>query len=437
VTEKQGVKTVVVTGDLAGRRADAALAALIPEVGRKAAKEHFRLRCVRLNGSLIQASARVQAGDSLSIPAEPLAEPPTARENSFSRRGPKLFTPHGLQIVRLFEDEHVLAVSKPAGVEVGGGDDEVEEEPGRRDNLIEVFLRAYPPHGLFPAHRLDRQTSGCLVFAKTRPALAALTKAFAARLVKKEYLLTVRGVPQWERQTMSRAMRLIVRGEKDYEADSSQARRALARGRQPVVGKRYFEAVRRAVVLSPGTHSADALAAETEFVVAERFVGFSLLLCHPLTGRMHQIRAHAAALGFPPALDSLYGRQRALRLPDIAPLNLLPLLRKTEEKTAPSRKAAAAKARKTRNSAQPSPQKHPVANDSYLEWDDAEEMEREKPILSRVPLHAAKLTFPHPLTGADICVEAPLPSDLRLFLALLRKIKELRENVESGAISGW
>jgi 23S rRNA pseudouridine1911/1915/1917 synthase len=110
---------------------------------------------------------------------------------------------------------------------------------------------------------------------------------------------------------------------------------------------------------------------ETRFTVEERFAGYALVRCEPRTGRMHQIRVHLLSEGFPLAYDPLYGRRAPLRAGEFLP------------------RAGAQRA--------------------------------DEIAMNRLPLHAWKLAFTHPASGEKMEVEAPLPRDLREFLALLRK----------------
>ena len=167
----------------------------------------------------------------------------------------------------LFEDEHVLAVDKPAGLAVHGGS-------GVDFGLIER-VRAARPHQPFLelAHRLDRETSGILLLAKSRRALVGLHGQMRDGLVDKRYLVLVSG---------------------DWVNDRQHVRAPLARFLTR-------EGERRVAVDPEGMQS------HTVFNLRERFGAFSLLEAELKTGRTHQIRVHLAHLGFPIVGDDKYG----------------------------------------------------------------------------------------------------------------------------------
>ncbi len=133
-------------------------------------------------------------------------------------------------------------------------------------------------------HRLDRQTSGVIVFARTAAAHRSLNTQFEQRQAVKTYHALVQGVPAWE----SRSVHLRLRADGDR---------------------------RHRTVVDPG----HGKSAETELLVLERFESFVLLQATPHTGRTHQIRAHLAALGHPLVSDPLYGGSL---LPDLPRLGL-------------------------------------------------------------------------------------------------------------------
>jgi tRNA pseudouridine32 synthase/23S rRNA pseudouridine746 synthase len=180
----------------------------------------------------------------------------------------------------LLEDAHLLAVDKPPGrlVIPGRGTD----ERSLREELEEVHGR------LWVVHRLDRGTSGVLLFARTAEAHRALNLAFDRGEPRKRYLALVRGVPPVERR---------------IDLAVAPARRGRMRPARPG---------------DPRGKQAATLVRRLEVFPARRWAGGDLALVEavPETGRTHQIRVHLAAEGFPLAVDPDYGDETPLRGPD-------------------------------------------------------------------------------------------------------------------------
>jgi RluA family pseudouridine synthase len=172
----------------------------------------------------------------------------------------------------LHEDEAILAVDKPSGVAV-------IPEAWRRDTPCLARSLEGQWGRLWVVHRIDRDTSGVVVFARSAEAHRCLNDQFAEHRVRKVYHLLARGVPTWEETVIDAPLR------PDGDA---RHRTVLDRGG----GK----------------------AAETSFRVLERFASHALLEACPRTGRTHQIRVHAALSGHPIVADPLYGDGEALLL---------------------------------------------------------------------------------------------------------------------------
>jgi len=399
---------VTATPEQAGFRADRALCVLVPALTRRAAKTLFQAAAIKLNGKAARGSERIEAGDRLEYP-DP--EAPAGRELLSHAKAPRLTTSHGRQVLRLYEDDAVLVIGKPAEIPVHRNQDGIN----LRETLEDVLEKAYPPYvlpdaaatqgravrvvhgaggdadededtepqlagagraipGFFFCHRLDMETTGCLLVAKTPETRDALIRDFEHRRIGKTYLAVAAGDVPWEHLVVRRPIK-YQRKEMHAEPHAPGPRRG--RGGVPawVSRKKSRKPVRSlkvGVALEPGAE--EGKACETAFTVLRRYKGYTLLKCEPKTGRMHQIRVHLAAEGHPLAYDQLYGRRSPLRLREFDP--------------------------------------------STDEDDSGETI-----VLNRLPLHAWKLAFQHPVTRAKVDFEAPLPGDLKEFLRILKKFR--------------
>jgi RluA family pseudouridine synthase len=263
----------------------------------------------------------------------------------------------------LYEDQHVLAVDKPAGLAA-------EPERWARDNaclsraLLDLALEragrppsdsgepveaaldalAFRPRLL---HRLDKDTTGVVLVAKTIEAERRLRRAFEEREVSKTYLALVEG----EHRLPDGEDALI-----DLPIGPDERRSGRMRVDR-LEGK-------------PST---------TRIRVAQRFRGYTLLECEPLTGRTHQIRVHLREVGFPLAVDPQYGRREALALSDF--------------KRGYRRKPGTS----------------------------------ERPLIDRLTLHARAIEFPRVEGQGRVRVESPIPADLARTLKQLAKFRSQSE----------
>ncbi len=181
------------------------------------------------------------------------------------------------QDLLLWSDEAMLVANKPAGVLTIPGSGEADQTC-----LVDLLQAAYGP--LWVVHRLDRETSGAILFARTSQAHQALNTQFERREVHKTYHALVAGRPGWDQ----------------YEA------------RQPLLvdGDRQHRTV---------ISSQKGKPASTSLKVLEIFHGYTLVEACPHTGYTHQIRAHLAALGFPVTGDPLYGNGVGVLLSRVKP----------------------------------------------------------------------------------------------------------------------
>lgn len=250
-----------ITAHYAGQRLDNFLLRELNGAPKSLIYRIVRKGEVRLNGGRVPPDRRLQTGDVLRIPPVRLAD----REQRPFRLPPGLA--EQLQAATLYEDREILVLDKPAGLAVHKGS-------GVDYGVIEA-LRALRPKEPFLelAHRLDRETSGCLALAKTAVALRLIQDAFRAGHVEKRYLALVRGY--WNHGPREVNLPL---------------RRNLLRG-----GERMVE------VLDDGKP------AVTRFSPVSLFKPASVLEVRIATGRTHQIRVHAAHIDHPLAGDDKYG----------------------------------------------------------------------------------------------------------------------------------
>src|SRR5215475_5089494 len=186
----KGVQTVYVSGDEDGMRLDRFFEARFPGLSFSHIQRIIRKGEVRLNGKRAQPKDRLETGQSVRIPPLRLDRPkPDAAASGTGDDKTRAF----LHSITLYEDADVLVLNKPMGLAVQGGSGTTRHI----DGMLEV-LRAPGPDGQRPrlVHRLDKDTAGCLLVAKTRFAAAALAKSFRSRSARKIYWALVAGVPK-------------------------------------------------------------------------------------------------------------------------------------------------------------------------------------------------------------------------------------------------
>jgi len=241
-------------------------AALGSEYSRSQAARMIKAGLVALNGQAARASATIRPGDEIRLtpPSAPVVPAPP---------------PDAPAIEVIFSGNDLIVVNKPAGMTV-------HPAPGHpHATLVDALLARFPeiavmaePDGVMRpgiVHRLDKDTSGVMVVARTPLARTALARQFKDRTVRKIYIAIVRGIVAPERQTIARPI----------------GRNSTERKRMSVKSRKPRDAVSRVRVLHrfPGG------------------VAATLVRVRPETGRTHQIRVHLAAIGHPCAGDALYG----------------------------------------------------------------------------------------------------------------------------------
>jgi 23S rRNA pseudouridine1911/1915/1917 synthase len=244
-----------------GARLDQHLASTFPDLTRARLKSLIDSGLARVDGKSAKPSRRLRGGENieLTLPAP----------------APTQLLPQDLPLEILYEDADIVVLNKQAGMVVHPG---AGHREGTLVNALLHRVRDLAGVGgeLRPGlvHRLDKNTSGCLVVAKNEQVLVALQAAFKSRRVSKTYLAIVHGRPA-ERATLSTLF-----------------------GRHPVHRKRFSGKVK------------SGKPAETAFALRERFEGAALLEVQLRTGRTHQIRVHLAEAGHPILGDELYGRRQ-------------------------------------------------------------------------------------------------------------------------------
>jgi RluA family pseudouridine synthase len=233
----------------------------------------------------------------------------------------------------LYEDDRIIAFDKASGVS------SIPERYIKGISLKEIAEERYGR--LWTVHRIDKDTSGCIVFARDAETHKALNDQFESRSTKKIYAAILEG---------------------ELSDDEVTVDIPLAQDTQ-----------------RPGTMrpTARGKASTTIFRVRERFDGFTYAEAEPVTGRMHQIRVHARAIGLPLLVDPLYGNRTEFKLSSIK--------------------------RKFKDYGR-----------------------EERPLIDRLTLHAERLTITHPVTGEPLTFEAPLPKEFRAVLTQFRKVARSR-----------
>jgi 23S rRNA pseudouridine955/2504/2580 synthase len=257
------VQTLEVGAERDGQRLDNCLATLLKGVPKGHIYRLLRTGQVRVNGKRAKPDTRLAAGDQLRIPPVRVAE----RD---SPGAPPAAMLDAIRQAVIFEDKDFLAIDKPAGIASHGGS-------GVTFGAIELMRAARPQDHLELAHRLDRDTSGVLVFARSRRGLVGVQELIRAGETKKQYLCLMTG-------KLRRAK---------FDVNAPLRKSVLAGGERMV---RVDDAGKPAL---------------TFFREIERYPGASLVEATLATGRTHQIRVHAVHAGHPLAGDPKYGEREA------------------------------------------------------------------------------------------------------------------------------
>ncbi len=217
----------------------------------------------------------------------------------------------------LYQDDHIIAINKPSGMST------IPNDKTTRELCLVGLAEKETGQKLFVVHRLDKDTSGVVVFAKTAQAHRDLSMQFEHKKVLKKYMAIVAGAVDFTKQEINIP---ISKSKKN--------------SRKVALSSKGLETI-------------------TDVRLLKKYEGYSVLDIYPRTGRRHQIRLHLKAIKYPLAIDALYGRPDSITVNGVT--------------------------------------------------------------LSRMPLHASKITFSHPDTKNEITIEAPLPSDMSEFISALAK----------------
>ncbi len=283
-----------------------------------------RLGVVEAWAQILIDNGQVKLDQSVALPTQiiNLSAGPHCIEVHFPENWPPHMAPEPMQLDLLHEDQHLVVLNKPPGIVVHparGHLDGITLQNGLRHRYRQRL--GLPDVTIGSPHRLDKDTSGVIVFALTTPVYVSLVEQFANALPQKEYLAVLVGIPDFHNCVCEKPL------------GNDPNRRGLGAVIPTEKGGKY---------------------ARTDFTVLERGNGWALARAVPKTGRPHQIRIHAASMGLPVAGDRDYN-------------------------PAPERFA-----------------------------------------FPRQALHAAALTFNHPVAGQALRVESPLPEDLAAALGKLR-----------------
>lgn len=258
----QGVRLVEIGPERDGQRVDNALMTLCKGVPKSLVYRILRTGQVRINGKRAKPDTRLAAGDMLRIPPIRIAE----REEGVAPGGMVKAVTDAV----IFEDKHFLVIDKPVGIAAHGGS-------GVSHGAIELMRAARPNEHIELVHRLDRDTSGVLVFSKSRAGLTGLQALIRDNQVVKQYLCLMTGTPRKAK----------------FDVNAPLLKSVMHGGERMV---RVDDAGKPSL---------------TFFQEVEQYPGSRLMRATLGTGRTHQIRVHAQYIGHPLAGDPKYGDPEA------------------------------------------------------------------------------------------------------------------------------
>jgi 23S rRNA pseudouridine1911/1915/1917 synthase len=335
--------TIVVAAESAGQRLDQFLASQLPDTSRARVQQLIAEEKAVVNGAPAKPSLKLRGGEEISVRGDPVLPPLRA-------------VAEDIPLDVIYEDADLAVINKPAGMMVHAGAGATDSERNR-GTLVNALLHRFSLLSevggeLRPGivHRLDKETSGLIVIAKSDVAHRKLATQFSGRKVKKRYVALVHGWPAKDSGTVNMPI----------SRDLIRRTRMTTKGRGGRTAVTHYEV--RQKIESP-------------------YGKFALLDVRIETGRTHQIRVHMSSIGHPIVGDMLYGAPGELR---------------------PTERSPTGKRSSDRNSAK-------VSATGALAGEALN--------LGRNFLHAASIEFAHPATGQAVDFQAPIPEELKRFLA--------------------
>jgi 23S rRNA pseudouridine955/2504/2580 synthase len=258
-----GVQTLTVAPEDGEQRLDRWFRRLFPQVTQGQVQKYLRTGQIRVDGKRAEANLRLMGGETIRIPPLPPAGAKPLKPKTSDREA------EALRELVLFKDDWVIALNKPAGLAVQGG--------SKLDRHLDAMLDSLAFDGERPrlVHRLDRDTSGVLLLARTRQAAQRLGLTFRDHHTRKYYWAIVTGVPKPHQGKINAPLAKLggARGER-MEIDEDEGRDAV-----------------------------------TLYQVVDHAMKAAWVALWPLTGRTHQLRAHMEAIGTPILGETKYTRE--------------------------------------------------------------------------------------------------------------------------------